>query len=178
MPPGGAARLYHFLRSLPWLAPAKLPLAIVDWIGGLAMRDHVDRHFAVTHAADAAIAGKWFTSIERAIRHYLREGGVSIELRALAESAPWLKLRLKGRLDGAFFSRCGQRLERLLRHTRASVTLVVEEIEQSQLPNLQRLLRRLARYGDRVSIVLSERLRGIVAIDSSVFNLVLEENIR
>jgi hypothetical protein len=38
---------------------------------------------------------------------------------------------------------------------------------------LQDLLRRLARYGDRISIIVDERLRGLVSIDSSVFNLVL-----
>jgi hypothetical protein len=37
----------------------------------------------------------------------------------------------------------------------------------------QGLLRRLARYGDRVHIVVDERLRVLVPIDSSVFNLVL-----
>jgi hypothetical protein len=38
---------------------------------------------------------------------------------------------------------------------------------------MQDLLRRLARYGDRVSIVVDDRLRTLVPIDSSVFNLVL-----
>jgi hypothetical protein len=39
--------------------------------------------------------------------------------------------------------------------------------------HLRRLLARLARYGDRISVVLHERLRALVAVDSSVFNLVL-----
>jgi hypothetical protein len=41
-----------------------------------------------------------------------------------------------------------------------------------QLDPFQGLLRRLARYGDRVHVVV-ERLRALVPIDSSVFNLVL-----
>jgi hypothetical protein len=41
--PGGWSRIREFGRSLPWLAPKKLPLAIVDWIAGLAMRDDVQR---------------------------------------------------------------------------------------------------------------------------------------
>lgn len=43
--PGGAARLYHFSRSLPWHAPRRIPAAISDWIAGLSMRDYVERHF-------------------------------------------------------------------------------------------------------------------------------------
>jgi len=38
----------------------------------------------------------------------------------------------------------------------------------------QRLLRYLARYGDRVEIVLSEALRHRAAVDSSVFTLRLD----
>jgi len=35
------------------------------------------------------------------------------------------------------------------------------------------VLSRLARYGDRVSIIVDEKVRSVVPIDSSVFNLVL-----
>jgi hypothetical protein len=52
--------------------------------------------------------------------------------------------------------------------------LVVEEIEIPQARNLQRLLRGLARYGDRISIEISERVRGLIAVDFSTFHLVLE----
>ena len=35
------------------------------------------------------------------------------------------------------------------------------------------MLSRLARYGDRVSIIVDEKVRSLIPIDSSVFNLVL-----
>jgi len=171
---GGLRRAFHFARSLPWLAPEKIPLAVVDWIAALAMRDYVDRNFAAPRAEDAAAASRWLASIERATRRYLRKGAASMELKFLAESVPRLHIRLHGGLDRAFFRRCSRRLARLLRRTRASVTLVVEEIEQARLPDLQRLLRRLARHGDRVFVEVSERLRHVVTVDSSVFNLVLD----
>jgi radical SAM superfamily enzyme YgiQ (UPF0313 family) len=170
---GGWRRIFHFARSVPWFAPRKLPLAIVDWIAGLAMRDYVDRHFTLAHAKDEALAGKWFVSLERAIRRYIAAGVASVELKLIGESAPRLKLRLMGRLDRAFFTRCSRRLALLLARTRASVTLVVDEIEPRQVRNLQRLMRDLARHGDRVFIEVSERLRHLVAVDSSVFNVVL-----
>ena len=42
--PGGIPRIVHFCRTLPVLAPRKLPLVVLDWIAGLAMRDYVERH--------------------------------------------------------------------------------------------------------------------------------------
>jgi hypothetical protein len=88
-------------------------------------------------------------------------------------NAPDLAVCLKGKLDGSFFKRAAPGLERLLKHTRASVTLRVDAFQVHQLDHFQGLLRRLARYGDRVHIVVDERLRALVPIDSSVFNLVL-----
>jgi len=35
-------------------------------------------------------------------------------------------------------------------------------------------LRRLSRYGDRVHITVNSKLKDVIQIDSSVFNLVME----
>jgi radical SAM superfamily enzyme YgiQ (UPF0313 family) len=171
---GGWPRLFHFARSLPWLQPGKLPLAILDWIGAISMRNYADRHLVPPRPRDAALAGKWFASFERAVLGYLRDGRASAELSLPAGAAPRVKIRFTLGLDQAFFRRCRPRLERLLRRSRASVMLVVEEIEMQQVRNLQRLLRSLARHGDRISIEISDRLRELVAVDSSKFHLVLE----
>lgn len=41
--PGGPLRAWHFLRSLPLTRPRLLPLAVNDWIVGLAMRRYAER---------------------------------------------------------------------------------------------------------------------------------------
>jgi hypothetical protein len=69
-------------------------------------------------------------------------------------------------------------MEHLLRRTQATVTLHIDELRKQEIPDLNRLLARLARHGDRVSIVLGKRMRELIPIDSSVFNLVLEEGAR
>jgi radical SAM superfamily enzyme YgiQ (UPF0313 family) len=173
---GGWSRLYHFVRSLPWLQPGKLPLAIMDWIGAIAMRNYADRHLAPPRPRDAALAGRWFASFERAIIGYLRDGRAAAELSLLGGTSPQVKIRFTCGLDRAFFQRCLPRLVRLLRRSRASLMLVVEEIEIQQVHNLQRMLRGLARYGDRISIEISDRVRELVAVDSSRFHLVLERS--
>jgi radical SAM superfamily enzyme YgiQ (UPF0313 family) len=175
---GGWRRTLYFARSLPWLAPRKLPLAIVDWIAGLAMRDYVDRRFAFDNAHSAALSGKWFPVMQRAIARPIAQGAASIELALSTQAAPRLRLRLEGRLERAFFERAARRLGQLLARTSASVTLVLNEVEPRRLPDLQRLLQRLARYGDRVYVEIGERLRHIVEVDSSVFHVVLNASQR
>jgi len=44
--PGGWRRIVAFVHSLPLARPRQLPLALQDWIAGLAMRDYVERRFA------------------------------------------------------------------------------------------------------------------------------------
>jgi len=172
--PGGASRVYHFLRSLPWRAPGKFPLAVVDWIAALAMRDYVERRFTMPATRDNAVLARWYGSATRAVRRYIQDGRASIELRLLSEAMPRLHVRFAGGLDRIFFARCARRLETALKRTGTTVTLVIEEIERAQLPHLERLLKRLARYGDRIAIRVSDRLREVVKIDSSIFHLLLD----
>ena len=170
---GGWRRMLHFTRSLPWLAPRKLPLAVVDWIAALAMRDYVDRHFGQVRPGDAAFASAWIAALQRRLRRHIEAGAASVELELRAESAPHCRLRLFAGLDSAFFACSSRALSRLLTRTRASITLVVEEIDSGEVRQFQRLLRRLARHGDRVYIRVSERLRRLVVVDSSVFHVLL-----
>ncbi len=172
--PGGIPRVLQFARSLPWSAPAKIPLAIMDWIAALSMRDFVERHFRGVPATDSAAAARWFVALQRAVGRQLARAGAAVELNLEQGLAPHLQIRLKGALGRAFFSRFARRLPRLLRRTQARVTLVVEEAQQQQLRHLQRMLARLTRYGDRIYISVAEPLRTRVAIDSSVFHLMLE----
>jgi hypothetical protein len=167
--PGGPSRVRHFLRSLPLASPGKLALAIVDWICGLSMRDYVDRHFPLA-SEDTSRALRAF----HALRRRMARHGQSVRLTfSLKPAVPAVSLTMRGALPGAFFNGAARLLDRLLRRTAATLTLRIEALPERELPHLDRLLSRLARYGDRISIVLSERLRGVVRIDSSVFRLVL-----
>ena len=80
---------------------------------------------------------------------------------------------MKTLVDGRFFRRAAPGLERLLKHTRARLTLRIDALPVQHLEHLSLLLSRLARYGDRVSIIVDEKVRSLIPIDSSVFNLVL-----
>ena len=168
--PGGPRRLWHFLRSLSLHAPSRAPTVISDWAVGLSMREFAERRLTVEQT-EAGTLERWVEPVRSAIDGYLADGKVTLKLRQTG--APDLAVCLKDRLDGLFFKRAAPALERLLKHTRASVTLRIEAFQAHQLDHFQGLLRRLARYGDRVHIIIDERLRALVPIDSSVFYLVL-----
>ena len=85
-------------------------------------------------------------------------------------------MRLRGCAERVFSTRAVWRLEKLLRRSAATVTLRIEELREDQRQQLDRLLRRLAPYGDRVSIWLGARVRPLLAVDSSIFHLLLEDS--
>ncbi len=58
MVPGGASRVFHFLRSMPFSRPSLIPLAIGDWVVGLTLRDYVDRQFG----EETAVPDPWIAT--------------------------------------------------------------------------------------------------------------------
>ncbi len=171
--PGGPRRIFHFLASLPYLAPAKMPQALVDWIAALAMRDYVRRHFAAP-AASAAKLNRVVRDLRAAVAGYAAQGRAGLQMESLSAALPRLSLLIGAGLDRAFFARSGRHLERLMRCTSSRLTLRIDALREAEAAHLRRLLRRLARYGDRISIVARARALGALAVDSSFFHVVVE----
>jgi radical SAM superfamily enzyme YgiQ (UPF0313 family) len=165
---GGPARIAHFLSTVPWRAPRKLPLVIVDWIAGLAMRDYIERHFQVAAKRDSAPA-RVRRALRRAAARYAAGGEVAVALRRAGAVAS-VSLRITGAVDSGYFRRIARPIERLLANRRARLELHVEDLGEPGVAALRDLLARLRRHGDRVSIFVSEKWRAAVAVDSSVFH--------
>jgi len=151
---GGPGRAWHFLRSLPLARPRLLPLAVNDWIAGLAMRDYAERHFGL-RAPRAAM------SPERALARLRRSLGrwrhaVHLDLRPGAQIA----VRVTGLLDRALARRLARDLRAVLERSRARVVLAFESLGEHQ--ELERLMRALGRHGDRLLIVAGEGLRELL----------------
>lgn len=174
--PGGAGRVLRFLRSLPFHRPRLLPQAIEDWIVGLSMRDYIERHFAEPATEGRRLVQRSLEQLERAFRRYREAGALELEmvLSGARNRAAEFSLTLRGHLDGAFFTRAARHLDRVLRQSRSSLTLRIEALHEACLPDLDRLLRRLSRHGDRIRITVHQTLRGMVRVDSSVFVLSFE----
>lgn len=167
--PGGPGRWLRFLGTFGASVPRTWPLVINDWIVGLAMRDYVDRRFSTGRTRRPTVqTTKAF--IERRYAAWLRLGTLRVSDAAGLEQ---LEVTLRGYVDPKFFSQVGRRLERLLRRSTVRLTLHIEELAEGQRHHLNRLLRRLAHSGERVSIRINENLRSVLMVDSSVFHLVL-----
>ena len=167
---GGPRRWWYFLTSLPWTRPQLLQQAIEDWIVGLSMRDYIDRHFRPAEAPAQARLNDYLRELEHALARYQHAGALELSFPGAAGPS----LRLSGLLDRRFFVRATRLLERLLRDTRAPVTLHIDDLHEGQVRRLQRLLRRLSRYGDRIRITVNEKVRPAIHVDSSVFHLGFE----
>jgi hypothetical protein len=154
---GGPARAWHFLRSLPLARPRLVPLAVNDWIAALAMRSYAERNL-LGRRKRALGARDAFLGLRAALRGWRRRGKVRVALR---ESQPELAVRVTGRLDPRL-------ARRLARHLRAALegssTRVVLAIEGRAGAELERLSRALARYGDRVGIVLGRGVEDLLRL--------------
>jgi hypothetical protein len=168
--PGGVAQTMRFLRSLAIVPPSRIPQVICDWIIGLSMREFAQRRLTADAPISTALERR-AASLRAAIGSYLAQGKVTLTLRQA--SVPNLAMSLNGALDRRFFSYAALHLRRLLKHTPVSLTLRIDGLQASQSEEVKHLLKRLARYGDRIFVVADENLRGILAVNSSVFNLVL-----
>jgi hypothetical protein len=171
--PGGPRRAWHFLRSVPWHSSAKMPLAVVDWIAGLAMRDYVKRHFGAPIGAPRATLAARAERLRNALRAHIERGAALVSFDAAAAALPRVTVSIRGALDRAFFARLARHVDRLLQKTPSRLTLHIDTLGAADVFHFERLLRRLAPHGDRISIILHERVRSLVYVDSSVFHLVL-----
>ena len=169
--PGGASRSYHFLRTIPWRSPRKVPLMIVDWIAGLAMRDYIERHFEPEHVDRRALVERRLAAVGAVVREQVRAGRAAMTAR-VARVELWLAL--DGPAGRRFFSKLARRLDRLLDLRGATLHLCVERMVAREAVHLERLLARLADHGDRISVAVGEHLLPLVHVDSSRFNLVLQ----
>lgn len=165
--PGGPRRWLAFARTLPVLRPRQLPVVISDWITGLSMRAYAERRFALGRKAESP--ERYLHALRRATERYLRAGAIALQV-----ARHDVQLALTGRPDARFFARAAPRLDKLLRHTGTTLTLRIEALSAQHAAHLQRLLARLARHGDRVSVIVEEKLRALVPVDSSVFRVVLQ----
>lgn len=172
--PGGLSRAVYFLRSLPVLRPKLLPVVIQDWILGLAMRDYVDRQFIQEFEKSNRVIKRYFQLIKKIFQNQLDRGALDLKVNQVNNAASNLCISIKGRLGKDFFIRIDKPLQKLLKNTTTSITLRVEEFQEVQRKYFNRLLKHLSRYGDRINIILNEKLSNTIEVDSSIFNLVLE----
>jgi radical SAM superfamily enzyme YgiQ (UPF0313 family) len=160
---GGVTRAWHFLRSLPLTRPSQLPLAINDWISGLALRDYAERHFGML-ARRARMSPERAAVLLRAkMRRWRSRGAVHLTLRRARRAEPQIAVRVTGVLDAALARRLARNLRAVLERSRARVVLALETL--GERGELEHLVLALSRHGDRVRIVMGEGLRELLRLE-------------
>ena len=171
--PGGFPRLFHFLTTWPVLKPKLIPLVIQDWILGLSMRHFVEAHFKVSPRQAQNRLEKYQRQIGSIFKQYIDQRKLEISFNQIRNRAADLSFSVTGFLDRAFFKNAEKHLVKVLRKTSSSITLQFQVIQTNRIPQIKRLLNKLAKYGDRITISVDKTLLPYLEIDSSVFNLKL-----
>jgi radical SAM superfamily enzyme YgiQ (UPF0313 family) len=171
---GGVRGLYHFVRSMPLFRPRLIPLAVHDWVIGLSTRDYVVRHFSHTFDRERHLAERYLERMRKSLAGYVHRGSLAVKLDEMKNANARFSLSLSGKLGRDFFEHAAQQLERVLRDTKASLILRVEECNTGELELLRTMLERLKRYGDRIVITADNKSRRILDLDTSVFHVVMK----
>ena len=160
--------MFNFLRTIPVSSLKLISLVIQDWVIALSMRDYVERHFIQEFEKSNQLAQRYLNIITNAFHKNLQ-----VSHNQLKDSATHFSINLNGILEKDFFKKAERYLNKVLKNTASSITLHIEDVHETQLKNINHLIRQLSDYGDRVYITVKEELRHLVEIDSSIFNLVL-----
>ncbi len=171
---GGPARIWHFLRSLPFTKPWQIPSTIGDWIVGLSMQDYARRHLAQPAPQAPALWNTRLARLAQALRS-CGAGNVTVGQGASERGSPALALSL--RAVPARVRRTARHLRAYLNEAPGRITLRFEEIHAADVPRLQRLLGRLTHFADKVSIEAGA-LHGLISLNAWPFQLVLPESVR
>ncbi|MGZ5492862.1 MAG: radical SAM protein [Thermoanaerobaculia bacterium] len=160
---GGWNRWWHFLRSCAGAKLSQLPFVVSEWVTGLSMKAYAEKYVIDAAAPDPAVIERYAEQLKARLRRWIDSGALEITLVRTN-----LSVKLNAALDSSGLARD---LRKLLRDTSADVTLRIEACDAA---SVERLLRRLRRYGDRISLSIGAALREMVKIDSSRFHVVFE----
>ena len=162
--PGGWTRWWHFARTALFATPGQVPMVMSDWIAGIAMREYAQRYLLAARAVEARVAERCTERLRRALGRWIDEGALDLSF-----NMPNVSMTLRNAIEWPALSRAWKAMHELLRRTKSTITIQIEEWDPK---SIERLLRRLSRYGDRVSLSISESLRDMVDVDWSRFELV------
>lgn len=158
--PGGLGRWWQFARTALAATPRQIPLVMSDWITGLSMRRYAERYLLAARAPELRAAGR----LAARLRIALAGTGLDLDFRRRN-----LSVTLRGVFDSPGVTRASKYLGRLLRETSSTITLKIDACDTRRV---ERLLRRLSRHGNRISLSISESVRDVMDVDWSRFELV------
>jgi hypothetical protein len=172
--PHGPKRWFHFLRSLLRSPPGTWALVVNDWVCALSLQHFAMRHLCAVTSNERSKAQATLAFIRRQCAAGLRRRTLEVSLH-LGKTGTQLIITIRGAVDKRFFTRATQRIEKLLECSATTLSLHIESLAASERQHLLRSLRRLGRYGDRITVTMSTSVRALLPIDWSAFRRDLDE---
>lgn len=165
---GGVRRLRYFWQTLPLRTPSRIPIVIVDWIAGLAMRDYIERHFQVRYERRSPVLAH-FEALRTALAAQVERGLVRLSVFSADMRPHGISLYFAEAAGRGHADEIARHLKRFLRRSRETVTLSFEEITAERLADIQSMLRQLERYRHQIVIALSDRTAALPLLHSVPF---------
>ncbi len=166
--PHGPRRWFHFSRSLLGSPPGTWTLVVNDWVCALSMQHFATRHLCASTSNERSKAQATLAFIRRQCAAGLRRRTLEVSLR-LGKTGTQLIITIRGAVDKRFFTRAIRRIEKLLECSATTLSLRIESLAAGERQHLLRSLRRLGRYGDRITVTMSTSVRALLPIDWSAF---------
>ncbi len=166
--PGGLARWWHFVRTALAATPRQIPMVASDWIAGLSMRQYAERFVIGAREIETRAVERCTARLRKSLRRWIDDGALELHLDAMRQALPNLSVTVRDFIDSSALPRAARQLRRMLRRTKATLSLRIEECDAAAA---ERLLNRLARYGDRVTLSVSAAIRDVVDVDWSRFHM-------
>jgi len=164
--PGGVRRWWHFTRTLAGARLKQLPFVMAEWVTGLSMRKYAEKYLLAAREREMRKMERALARLRTRLSRWIDDGALELRLENVRTALPNLSLTVRSAIDSSSLARAARDLRRWLRATRATITLRIEGDARAA----ERLLARLSRYSDRVSLSLSEAVP-TVNVDWSRFEV-------
>ncbi|GMQ95749.1 MAG: B12-binding domain-containing radical SAM protein [Gammaproteobacteria bacterium] len=170
----GPRRWFHFSRSLLGSPPGTWSLVVNDWVCALSMQRFATRHLCESASSERNMAQATLDFIRQQCAAGLRQRTLEVSLR-LSKPGTQLIITIRGAVDKYSFTRATRRIEKLLECSATTLSLRIESLAAGERQHLTRSLRRLGRYGDRITVRMSASVGALLPVDWSVFRRDLDE---
>lgn len=171
---GGPRRWFYFSRSFLGSPPGTWALVVNDWVCALSMQHFAMRHLCASTANERSMAQATLDFIRKQCDTGLRQRTLEASLH-LSKQGTQLIITIRGAVDKCFFIRATRRIEKLLECSATTLSLRIESLAAGERRHLMRSLRRLSRYGDRVTVRMSTSVSAVLPVDWSAFQRDLDE---
>jgi hypothetical protein len=157
--PGGPRRIYYFTKSFFWglLHPRSLPVILTDWIASIALKNFGDRYRRVAPSQAETTLALLKQKLIGGIAAPFGRGLMDLRLSIL-QNRPHIWIDLKQELNPKAVKVLYRTLSKTLKESREAIVLDLHQLKESQLQNLELLLKKLRRYHEQIQIQISEAL--------------------